>query len=85
MRTSSHKDDLAGQIGQLLLRIPIEGHDEFVAVLDDLGAQRVEEQVKGNQVLNDAGNGSEHLVRCTCESVAWQRHELLGVLHVTCA
>lgn len=42
IRTSSHEDDLAGEVRQLLLGTPIEGHDELVAAVDDLGAQRVD-------------------------------------------
>ena len=45
IRTSSHKDDLAGEVRQLFPRVPIEGHDELFAVVDDLGAQKVD--VKG--------------------------------------
>ncbi len=41
IRTSSHEDDLAGEVRQLLLGTPIEGHDELVAVRDDLGARKV--------------------------------------------
>lgn len=56
VRTSSHKDDLTSEVRQLFLRVPIEGHDELFAVVDDLGAQKVVVKGQGFQESNNAGD-----------------------------
>jgi len=56
VRTSSHKDDLTSEVRQLFLRVPIEGHDELFAVVDDLGAQKVDVKGQGFQESNNAGD-----------------------------